>query len=186
MSIKILSPPGHAALLSCLLFSGIAFADPLAGSVILGSGGTFDLYEGVTNTLTVTGFLDLTFGLPIISGDVVLCEPGTISCNSSHVASWSDVVVFDDGLFQSTATIYSDDDGSLASLLSGGFHPGPNTAYLTEAISGITNYDPSSLGIDVDYRIHSPESGSSLPEPSSMMVFGALGVAGVFARRRTA
>lgn len=184
MSINILGPPGHAAILSCLLFSSMALADPLAGSVILGSGGTFDLYEGAPNALSVTGW-GLTFGLPIVPGDVVLCEPGTLSCNSSVVSSWSDVVVFNDGLLQSTAKIYSDDDGSLASLLSGGFHPGPNTAYVTEASSGITNYDPSSLGIDVDYRIHSPESDSSLPEPSNMTVFGALGAAGLLARRRT-
>lgn len=185
MSIKILSPPGHAAILSCLLFSGMAFADPLAGSVILGTGGTFDLYEGATNAL-VTGWGDLTFGLPIVPGDVVLCEPGTVSCNSSVVSSWSDVVVFNYGLLQSSAKIYSDDDGSLAALLSGGFQPGPNTAYVTEAISGVTNYDPSSLGIAVDYRIHSPESSSTLPEPSSMTIFGALGAAALLARRRTA
>ncbi len=126
----------------------------------------------------------------VVAGDLVLCEPGT-TCDSSSTTNWSDVVVFGPSLFSfggqsfaDTVKIYSNDDGTLSSLLSNNFTLSSNAVFLTEDASGITHYDPVGLtngqGVQIDYYIHSPESGPSVPEPSSLTLllagFVALGL----------
>ncbi len=122
---------------------------------------------------------------------MILCDSGP--CNwFTPTSHWSDVVVFGPGLFTSTATIYSNDDGSLAALLAGGFAPTLNSAFLVEDPSGVTYYDPFLIQggqggreWDVQYQIHSA-GPSGVPEPGTVLaLFGALAAICAAVKRRT-